>query len=125
MTTQFGTRSIMAGSAFFPAPPPVKRPNQRPCVPPRLVPLSPAQQALRVACLMYGVTLAELRGPGRYRLQVLARHYAAVRLTMECGLGPAATGRLLNRDHSSVISLLGRSRRHARWREPCSAGVWP
>ena len=86
------------------------------------MPQSPPQRVVRAACLMFGLSLAELRGDGRSWAQVSARQWAAVRLCRELGLSKMHAGRLLNRDHATVINLLCRADglyrdRTPRWRE--------
>lgn len=78
---------------------------------PRL-PMTPAQQALRCACLMFGVTRAELRGPSRRRGIVMARRYFIWRAAKQIGLSLPQIGALLNRDHTTVLHHLQAMERH-------------
>lgn len=62
---------------------------------------------LAVVCREYGITPRELLGKNRQRHLVDARSALARKLKAR-GQGPVAIGRLLNRDHSTVINLLRR-----------------
>jgi chromosomal replication initiation ATPase DnaA len=55
---------------------------------------------------MFGLTRMDMLGAGRSALHVGARTYASVRLRTELGLSLILIGRLLNRDHTSILNLL-------------------
>ncbi len=57
-------------------------------------------------CGQHQVSLKELKGTSRKRPFVLARRDCAVALKTELGKATADIGRILQRDHSTVISLL-------------------
>lgn len=63
------------------------------------------------ACRMYGITLAELRGAGRWKAYVQARRYAIARLREEHGLSSTKIGELLNMDHTTILYHLGTTTR--------------
>jgi len=50
----------------------------------------------------YGITIQELRGPNREQPLVEAR-VAAIKRLYGAGLSVAETGRLVNRDHSTIL----------------------
>ena len=60
---------------------------------------------LRV-CNKNSVSLAELKGPSRKRNLVVARRECAHALKTELGRTIADIGRILQRDHSTIIALL-------------------
>lgn len=113
--TQFGYQPSLHSDFFPPAPRYVVRP---PPVLPESVPVAPhlassrsrCERIVKAACLMYGITRAELRGPSRVTLLVDARQWVAVRMTKELGLSRVQIGRWLgDRDHSTVHNLLRRA----------------
>lgn len=76
----------------------------------REVPASVVKVGLRVmlaVCQEYGIYPTDLLGRSRQRHFVNARSVLARELTAR-GLGPVSIGRLMNRDHSTVINLLRR-----------------
>lgn len=62
---------------------------------------------LAMVCREHGVTPKELFSENRQRHLVDARAKLARKLSAK-GLGPAAIGRLMNRDHSTILYLLRR-----------------
>ena len=85
----------MAGSAFFP----------RPIAPP---PPTVGQGAWVIAqvCRERRLTPAELTGRSRFRDYVDARMRVAVILNRDRGWSLPRIGKLLNRDHTSIVHLL-------------------
>jgi chromosomal replication initiation ATPase DnaA len=79
-----------------------------------VMPRTAAERILALACAQFELGLAELRSPCRDRRHVEARQFAAVRLRSELGLSNAVIGRLINRDHASVVHLRQRAERAAR-----------
>jgi chromosomal replication initiation ATPase DnaA len=77
------------------------------------IPLTRAQKTMRMTCERFNITKEQLIGPCRRVHLVDARQFVAVRLHRDFGLSTTAIGRLLNRDHSSIIHLLRRSKREA------------
>lgn len=72
--------------------------------------LSPAMMALRVATLLFSISIEELRDRRRRgKVAVMARRYAILRLHA-LGLRPTVIGRLMRRDHSTVLHHLRRLR---------------
>lgn len=66
----------------------------------------PRQQRMEVIAriaVAHGVTVAEIMGPSHARKLARARWEAMAAIKAEFGDGPAALGRLFNRDHSSVL----------------------
>lgn len=57
-------------------------------------------------CSSYQITLKDLKGPSRRRQLVVARRECAHALKVNLGKTTADIGRILQRDHSTVISLL-------------------
>ncbi len=80
------------------------------------MPKTAAQQILARACATFDMALSDLRSRCRDRRHVEARQYAAVRLRSELGLSNAVIGRLINRDHASVVHLRQRAERTCRIR---------
>ncbi|MDB5531545.1 MAG: hypothetical protein JWR51_4648 [Devosia sp.] len=56
----------------------------------------------------YGLPIAVLVGVGRSKKLVAARNEAAYRMVMELGMSYPATGRRINRDHSTTIYAVRR-----------------
>ncbi len=76
----------------------------------------PLEAQLESVAAAAGVTLEELRGPSRRREMVELRRRLAADLQSR-GWSLSATGRLLNRDHSTVVHLLRSRSRPERARE--------
>ena len=57
-------------------------------------------------CGQHGITIKDLRGPSRKRDLVLARRNLATVLKRDYLKTVADIGRLMHRDHSTVVSLL-------------------
>lgn len=80
-----------------------------------VIPLSPAEVVMKQSCIMFGCTLRELRSATRAHHLVLARRYVAQRLRLPpYSMSLTAIGRRLNRDHTTVINLLGRKSKHRK-----------
>lgn len=62
-------------------------------------------------CAAHRVTLSDVRGPRRTALLVAARRAVAVMLRQDRGLKLQVIGRLLNRDHTTIIALTDPDRR--------------
>jgi len=77
--------------------------------PPVLWPTTTARAIICSTCLLFDITEAELKGGGRARGLIEARFHAVMRLRTELGLSTPSIGRLLNRDHTSIINLLRKS----------------
>lgn len=58
----------------------------------------------------WGVSLSAVEGPGRYREAVGARHRVMALLHERGALSASAVGRLVNRDHSTVLAALKKDR---------------
>lgn len=87
--------------------------------------MTTAEKIIHSACLMFGVPKAQLLGATRERLCVGARTYASLRLRTELGLSMPQIGRMLNRDHTSILNLLRKAegipvsvRNGVAWRRP-------
>lgn len=100
---------------------------------PRVVfPATTAPAIIRSTCQLFDITEAELKGAGRTRGLIEARFHAVMRMRKELGLSTPSIGRLLNRDHTSIINLLRKSDgvdgayRAGSWKRrknPCSEDV--
>lgn len=116
MSTQFGYQPSLT-SKFFP---PVRREihasvdksrkvRDAILAAPRISTTS-AGRVVRMACIMFGISEADLRGPGRAWPLVAARQYAVVRLRQPpLSLSTTVIGRILNRDHTSILNLASHS----------------
>lgn len=100
--------------------------------PPVIWPTTTAQAIIQSTCLLFDITEAELKGGGRARGLIEARCHAVVRMRTELGLSTPSIGRILNRDHTSIINLLRKSDgvdgayRSGSWKRrknPCSSDV--
>ncbi len=70
---------------------------------------SPHREAVEVVCRVaaeHGVALSDLRGPGRRGRLVEARRRAAAAARARTDVSLPQLGRILNRDHSTVLSLV-------------------
>lgn len=76
---------------------------------------------LRAVVSVTGFSLGELAGRGRYRTLTYARHLAMFALRSHARLGPADIGRLLDRDHSTVLEGARRIELELTWREETRA----
>ena len=70
-----------------------------------ITPYAEAEKLVEEVCRRHGVDLLELRGPVKTKEMVDARRDAA-RVLRALGLSSLVIGRLLKRDHSSILSLL-------------------
>lgn len=68
-----------------------------------------ATEALRQTAAEFGITLADLRGPRRWRHIVNARTMAAVRLRA-MGYSYPFIGMVMHRHHTTVMNLVGARR---------------
>ena len=96
---------------------PKRKPMQGPPLPMRFK--SRAEKAISAACLLYEVEPADILGPSRKRMLVMARRYVAARLRGQ-GLSYPVIGKAIQRDHGSIYSLLNvgyRRRKNARDRD--------
>lgn len=75
-----------------------------------MIPLTPVQQAMREVCERFGITKAQLLGRCTQKNLVDARESIVVRLTNEFGMSRSAIGRIIKRDHTSVLYLLSRAK---------------
>jgi len=100
--------------------------------PPVVFPTTTAPAIIRSTCQLFDITEAELKGAGRTRGLIEARFHAVMRMRRELGLSTPSIGRLLNRDHTSIINLLRKSDgvdgayRAGSWKRrknPCSEDV--
>lgn len=72
--------------------------------------------ALRNAAQAYGVSERDITGPGRTRHVCQAR-YAVMSALDDCGWSSVRIGKLLNRDHTTVLHGLNRlTKRAPKWR---------
>ena len=74
--------------------------------------LAPATEAAMLLALIriaqrHGCTIEELRGPNRARRLVNARREVAIELHDKHQLSTPVIGRLLHRDHTTVLNYLG------------------
>tara|TARA_R110000868_G_scaffold145660_4_gene366002 strand:- start:2227 stop:2700 length:474 start_codon:yes stop_codon:yes gene_type:complete len=69
---------------------------------------------LRVAALMYGVSMREMVGTKRTKYMTHARRYAATRLRDELGRSFPQIGGLLNRDQTTIQNLLNPKARRVK-----------
>lgn len=67
------------------------------------------ERIVKMACIMFGATKAEVLGDCRDALLVNARIYVAFRLRKEFGFSRARIGRVINRDQSTVFNLLAKA----------------
>lgn len=75
------------------------------------MPISRVERIRRCACLMFGISRADLLGDSKESHLVDARMYAAIRMRSDLGLGTSEIGRQLgDRDSSTVLNLLRRAR---------------
>jgi len=74
----------------------------RPAAGLRLAPVHTVQAIIAAVADTFGVTTQYLTGPSRLPEMVDARK-VAIRLLARRGLGPTAIGRLIGRDHSTVL----------------------
>jgi hypothetical protein len=65
--------------------------------------LAPSKRIMKEVCEKYGVRLADLKSCRRTRNLVIPRHEVSYRLRMETGLSMPAIGRLLDRDHTTIL----------------------
>ncbi len=80
-----------------------------------IIPLSPAEVVMKQSCIMFGCTSAELRSAKRAHHLVLARRYVAHHLRLPPhSMSLTAIARRLNRDHTTVINLLGRKPKYRK-----------
>lgn len=69
-----------------------------------------AHEILREEAFKYTVAIGDIVGPTRVRHVVVARWAVAERLLEELEMTLESIGRVLNRDHSSVVYMLRRAR---------------
>lgn len=80
--------------------PPVRRPH----APPALMPLAER------AAAEFGVTVRDLRGPGRHASLARARFAFAWTAWFALDAGVTTIGRWLGRDHSTIVNAVARAR---------------
>lgn len=80
---------------------------------------SPAQRIISEVCRERLVSLAEVRGAGASRRLIEARRHICTRLREERELSSEVIGRLINRDHTSVLNLIGATKaaKSRHWRQ--------
>ena len=91
------------------APPTPTASSLPPPLPAPSLPDSPHQEAVEVVCKVaaeHGVALSDLRGPGRRGRLAEARRRAAAAARARTDVSLPQLGRILNRDHSTVLSLV-------------------
>lgn len=71
-------------------------------------------ERLDLICTSAGTTLAQVRGYGQTRLLIETRKHAARVLRIEYGLSYPMIGRMLNRDHTTVLTMVRGDRRKRR-----------
>jgi chromosomal replication initiation ATPase DnaA len=64
------------------------------------------EQILREVAFRHGIDVAAIIGPDRYEEIVAARHEAAFEIRARCRLSTPGIGRLLNRDHQTIIHAI-------------------
>lgn len=139
MSTQFGARPIMHGSKFFEQPRTVivrlpPSPAQVNAIKADVIPeayaagyrdgfrdgqlVGPEVNTAgdRVAaicndvCARFGITKAELTGRRHLPLHVDARRVAALRMAEELGMSLPQIGRILHKDHTTILHAIRRAR---------------
>lgn len=71
-------------------------------------PMPPWKLVLSQVASKYGIPVSMLVGTCRVRTVMPARHEAAYRMVHELGMSLLATGRRLNRDHTTVLNSIKR-----------------
>jgi chromosomal replication initiation ATPase DnaA len=83
----------------------------------QLTPRERIQRMIDEVCLRHLIDKSELLGSSRYRKAVKARRDVIVKLDA-MGLSSVRIGQIVNRDHTSVLALLGRlTSKKAKWRD--------
>lgn len=78
---------------------------------------TPRSEARRIA-LDHGVKMEEVCGPHRHAAVVAARHEIILTLHDRFNLTPSQIGRIVGKDHTSVLYVLGKhGRRQVRMRQ--------
>ena len=85
--------------------------------------LAEAQIVAGEECVKAGVTMADVRGKRRRSRIVAIRRRIARRLRNETLLTYPAIGRVINRNHTTVLSLLGVKRAPAVMLTTCEVGA--
>ena len=73
-----------------------------------------ANKIIGEVAIKHGLFVADLIGPRTWPEVVAARREAAERISAEVSPSPSFIGRCLKRNHSTVLSLLGRSKKPRR-----------
>lgn len=124
LTKAAGAMLKESGTALLPRP---ETPPARPVVP--LVPVHSVQRSapfnflttpsarniIALVALKSGLRVDDITGPRRGRELVAARHHAIRLINSHCPhLSLPAIGRIFNRDHTSILFALGRTKRNPK-----------
>lgn len=80
------------------------------------------KQIFEVVAAEYGATIAEIKGEARCSRYVRPRHVAIYLATKHTGLSMAAIGRVLNRDHTTIIHACRKTKKRLA-SEPILASI--
>lgn len=87
------------------------RPNHRKLR--QFIPRTLGQKIIVIAADIVGVDPKDIVGPSRRQQHIQARHAVIWVLVMWCGYSTPQTGRVVNRDHSSVLHAISKTDRYA------------